>query len=105
MSRSAVIAVTGAAGFIGSAFARHLENRGQSVRRFVRQRAPSDTDADAVAIDLAHTSVNELAHRLDGVFAVVHLAGRVHVMSESAPDADATYKFANVDVTERLALA
>ena len=105
MSGSEVVAVTGAAGFIGSALARHLKDRGQPVRRFVRQRTRSDTDGDAVAIDLAHTSVNELAHRLHGAFAVVHLAGRAHALNESAPDAEAMYKFANVDVTERVALA
>jgi nucleoside-diphosphate-sugar epimerase len=103
--KDALIAVTGAGGFIGSAYAARLAARGQPVRRFVRDRAPSGTDADVVAIDLAHTSVNELAHRLDGAFAVVHLAGRAHVMDESVADADATYKIANIDVTERLALA
>jgi len=103
--KGALIAVTGAGGFIGSAYSARLAARGQPVRRFVRDRAPSGTDADIVAIDLAHASVNELAHRLDGAFAVVHLAGRAHVMDESAADADATYEIANVDMTERLALA
>jgi UDP-glucose 4-epimerase len=105
MSETAVIAITGAAGFIGSAFARRMRSRGEPVRRFVRQRVESDADADVVAIDLARADVNELAHQLDGVDAVIHLAGRAHAMNESERDADATYRSANVDVTERLALA
>lgn len=100
-----LIAVTGADGFIGSAYAARLAARGQPVRRFVRNRAPAGADADIVAIDLARTSVTDLAHRLDGVFAVVHLAGCAHVTNEAAPDADATYKIANIVVTECLALA
>lgn len=103
--KGALIAVTGAGGFIGSAYAARLAARGQPVRRFVHDCALSGADADIVAIDLAHASVNDLAHRLGGVFALVHLAGRAHVMDEPASDADATYKTANVEVTERLALA
>ncbi|HEY7786958.1 MAG TPA: NAD-dependent epimerase/dehydratase family protein, partial [Casimicrobiaceae bacterium] len=71
MSETAVIAITGAAGFIGSAFARRARGRGLPVRRFVRQRVESDADPDVIAIDLARTDVNELAHRLAGVVAVV----------------------------------
>ena len=103
--KGALIAVTGAGGFIGSAYAARLAAHGQPVRRFVHDCAPSGTDVDVVGIDLARTSVNDLAHRLGGVFALVHLAGRAHVVDEPASDADATYKTANVEVTERLALA
>ncbi len=100
-----MIAVTGAGGFIGSAYARRAAVRGQRVRRFVRASAPSEADADVITLDLARANVSDLARRLDGVFAVVHLAGRAHVMNGTAPDTDAAYQFANVDVTERLALA
>src|SRR6478752_6352191 len=103
--KRALIAVTGAGGFIGSAYAARLSARGEPVRRFVHDCTLSGADADIVAIDLAHASVNDLADRLGGVFALVHLAGRAHVMNEPASDPDATYKTANVDVTERLALA
>jgi nucleoside-diphosphate-sugar epimerase len=103
--KGGLIAVTGAGGFIGSAYAARLSARGEPVRRFVHDCALSGADAHIVAIDLAHASVNDLAHRLGGVFALVHLAGRAHVMNEPAFDADATYNTANVEVTERLALA
>lgn len=102
MSARPTVAVTGAAGFIGAALAGRMRARGQSVRRFVRARTGAGDDV--VAIDLERTRVSELAHRLEGVDAIVHLAGRVH-RHDVARDADAVYKFANVDVTERLALA
>jgi nucleoside-diphosphate-sugar epimerase len=101
----ATIAVTGAGGFIGSAYAARLVARGQPVRQFVRQRRSQDTALDIVATDLARTSVDELARRLDGVIAVVHLAGRAHMMNESAAPAQAPYTIGNVGVTERVARA
>lgn len=96
------IAVTGADGFIGAAYCRRLAERGQTVRRLVRARIPH-SHSDAVEIDLAHADA--LTRALDGAFAVVHLAGRAHVMDETAPDPEAAYKSANVDATERVALA
>ena len=64
------IAVTGASGFIGSAVAAVLGAEGHRVLRLVRRPAAADTevawDPDGGQID---------ASRLDGVDAVVHLAG------------------------------
>ena len=100
-----LVAVTGADGFIGAAYCRRLAARGQPVRRLVRARLPGDSCSDVVAIDLEHVSADALTHALDGAFAVVHLAGRAHVMKETAPDADAAYRLANADATERVALA
>ena len=64
------IAVTGASGFIGSAVAALLGAEGHQVLRLVRRPAASDTevawDPDGGQIDAA---------RLEGVDAVVHLAG------------------------------
>ena len=98
------VAVTGADGFIGAAYSRRLAKRGQPVLRLVRTRS-ADSRGDAVEIDLAHAQADALTRALHGAFAVVHLAGRVHVMNETARDADAAYKAANVDMTERVALA
>src|SRR6185437_10428120 len=53
--KRALIAVTGAGGFIGSAYAARLSARGEPVRRFVHDCAPSGTDIDVVGIDLART--------------------------------------------------
>lgn len=104
MSATPLVVVTGAGGFIGDAFCTRLATRGQPVRRLVRVPcAPVATDV--VAIDLARTRSDQLARALDGASAVVHLAGRVHVMHEAEADAEAAYKFANVDMTRRMALA
>ena len=100
-----LVAVSGADGFIGAAYCRRLAGRGQPLRRLVRARPADDARGDAVALDLAHAPTDALTRALDGAFAVVHLAGRAHVMKETAPDADAAYKLANVDMTERIALA
>jgi nucleoside-diphosphate-sugar epimerase len=102
---AAPIVVTGAGGFIGAACCRRMQARGQPVRRFVRTQAASDATGDAVVLDLACAPADRLTRALRGAFAVVHLAGRAHVMNESAPDADTAYELANVDATERLALA
>ncbi|HLX28482.1 MAG TPA: NAD-dependent epimerase/dehydratase family protein [Casimicrobiaceae bacterium] len=98
-----LVAVTGANGFIGSAYCRRIEERGGDVRRLVRDR-PSQR-GDVVALDLARAPSGELERALEGVHALVHLAGRAHAMSGTERDADATYRAANVDITERIALA
>lgn len=99
------VAVTGADGFIGAAYCRRLAERGQPMRRLVHARAAAEPRSDVVALDLAHAHADALTRALDGVVAVVHLAGRAHVMSETAPDPEAAYRSANVDATERVALA
>ena len=97
-----MIAVTGAAGFVGGAFCRRAAARGRPLRRFVHRASASD---GAIAVDLALADVDDLARRLAGVTAVVHLAGRAHVMDQATARADAAYRSANVDATERLARA
>ncbi|HEX6137436.1 MAG TPA: NAD-dependent epimerase/dehydratase family protein [Casimicrobiaceae bacterium] len=99
-----MIAVTGAAGFIGAALCAREAVRGRPVRSFVHRPAPAGGD-DAVAFDLGCANVDELARRLDGVTAIVHLAGRANGADEAAADAEAGYRRANVDATERLARA
>lgn len=95
--------VTGADGFIGSAYCRRIEGRGGKVRRLVRDHRSQRRDA--IALDLARAPAHELERALDGVDALVHLAGGAHVMNATERDADATYRAANVDITERIALA
>jgi UDP-N-acetyl-alpha-D-quinovosamine dehydrogenase len=98
-----LVAVTGAAGFIGSALGARMAARGYRVRRIVR--TPSGAGEDEVVLDLAKAPPERLARALDGAFAVVHLAARAHVMDESGPHVEAAYRIANVDATERVALA
>jgi nucleoside-diphosphate-sugar epimerase len=96
-----LVAVTGAGGFIGTALCRRLVARRQPVRRLGHHATPG---GDEIVVNLAHASVGDIARHLAGASALVHLAGRVHVMRDTVPDAEAAYKLANVDLTERLAL-
>jgi uncharacterized protein len=64
------VAITGASGFIGSALTRSLERDGHTVRPLVRR--PID-ESGAIPWDPAAGTID--GDRLDGVDAVVHLAG------------------------------
>jgi nucleoside-diphosphate-sugar epimerase len=99
----APIAVTGANGFIGRAFCARAFASGRAVRRFVH--APDAASGDAVALDLTRATVDDLARHLEAVSTVIHLAGRAHVMHDTAADAETAYHQANADATERLARA
>lgn len=87
--------VTGADGFIGRALCAHL----------AASQVPLRTITRASHGDLASTDDAALDATLAGASAVIHLAGRAHVMVESAPDAAAAYQRANVDATTRVARA
>lgn len=105
--RDGLVVVTGAGGFIGRALVAHFRERGRLFRALVRQH-------DAVAVlpaghhavaDLATIADDELDALLGGATAVVHLAGRAHVLRETAGDPIGEYRAANVVVTKRLAQA
>lgn len=67
---------------------------------------PERFPGDVVAVgDLATVPDAKLDAALDGVSAVVHLAGRAHVLRDDALDPAALYNAANVDATRRLAAA
>lgn len=97
------VLVTGAQGFIGRALCRHLSAIGVAHVAAVRALGPDDQDANAVVVgDLAAADWDEA---LDGVDAIVHLAGRAHVEKalKAHEAADPTpYVVANVHVTRRL---
>lgn len=111
------IAVTGANGFIGAAFCRHAAASGRQVGRFVRdphtptgQTAPCGTDpartnVRTLAVDLTRASVDDLTRMVEGATAIVHFAGRAHVIDDTDAEPEAAYRVANVDATERLARA
>jgi UDP-N-acetyl-alpha-D-quinovosamine dehydrogenase len=77
-----LVGVTGAGGFVGRLLCPWLTERGFEVRSLPRGLDPA---ADVMA----------------GLGAVVHLAGRAHVMRESGGDTLGTYREANVDLTRR----
>jgi len=121
----ALVAVTGANGFVGRAFCSRAAANARQVRRFVRvpvasagatapersavQEATATDLAvapdDTIALDLVAAPDASIAHALDGVATLVHLAGRAHVMHETVVDPEAAYRDANERATERLARA
>lgn len=105
------ILVTGANGFVGSAFCRRLHSSGLLVRGAVRDREKFPQHADSEFKGLEWTVLHdrspkdETRHALQEVSAVVHLAARVHVMSDDAVDPLSEFRRVNCDWTERLARA
>jgi nucleoside-diphosphate-sugar epimerase len=96
------ILVTGATGFIGTQLSETLANSGHQVRCTARSLAPnSSTTCEVITCDLE--SADNLDHLTAGCDAIVHLAGRAHVMSDDPATSESLYFSANVDVTRRLA--
>lgn len=99
MSRGTIL-VTGARGFIGTHVVRHLRSKGFAVRGLVRGEAGNCEFEPFLCRDLEDEAAIEEAMR--GVEHVVHLAARVHVMSETANDALEQYRRVNVEGTRVL---
>ena len=105
---SGMIVITGADGFVGSALVAHCIATGRSHVAVVRRpsgehesRSPYRAQVD----DLATASDAALDAIVAGAAAVVHLAGRAHVLAETVPDPAALYRSANVVALERMAAA
>ena len=101
------IVVTGADGFIGSALVTQFVTTGRPVVAAIRQH-PAGAAAKPhhrEAGDLATASEAALDELVAGAAAIVHLAGRAHVLADTAPDSGALYQAANVVATQRLAAA
>ncbi|MEW5878964.1 MAG: NAD-dependent epimerase/dehydratase family protein [Pseudomonadota bacterium] len=96
--------MTGADGFIGRHLCARLQRRSFAVTRAVR--TPSD---GTMGMSRVATGDLERCERLDdmvaGHDAIVHLAGRAHVLRETAGDPGAAFQRANVEATMRLAQA
>src|SRR5690349_19495374 len=98
MHDSALIVVTGAGGFIGSALISRLRETSRRFRGIVR--APKFLHMPSadhhVISDLPSATDDALAHAMAGARAVVHLAGRAHVMHEPLRDPLTAYREVNV---------
>src|SRR3989338_1260326 len=96
--------ITGANGFIGRALCKRLCNDNLRIRGAVRR-----VDTDFFPKGMEIVSVGDIgphtdwSQALQGVEVVVHLAGRVHVMKDSAQDRLVEYRYVNTQGTKRLA--
>ena len=101
------VLVTGANGFVGWNTCRVLREGSFVVRAAVRRadRLPARLSEDEIAVTGDIGPDTDWEPMLEGVSAVVHLAGRVHVLRETVLDPQGEFYKANVDGTERLARA
>lgn len=92
-----MILVTGASGFVGTALCRQLRARGVDVRGAIR----SGGAAGQVAVGALGPST-DWRRALLGCESVIHLAARVHVMSDTEHDPLRAYREVNLDATVNL---
>ncbi|MDR0276661.1 MAG: NAD-dependent epimerase/dehydratase family protein [Paucimonas sp.] len=95
------ILVTGANGFIGRALCRALVAQGDEVLGVTRSGR-----LDVAGVEVIHADLDAAAplrEALQGVECVVHLAGRAHLLADTAQDPLAEFRAVNCDATLRLA--
>jgi nucleoside-diphosphate-sugar epimerase len=95
----AVIAVTGASGFIGAHLCAALGEQGISTRAVMRRR---DALAPRQGLERTVASLDDRAALRDafhGVSTLIHLGGRAHVLRETLEDPSAEFRRVNVDGT------
>ena len=99
-----MIAVTGAAGFVGAALCGELYSRGFAVRSVVRSLHSAEPASGVEQIAVSNLdAATDWSSALGGVDCVIHCAARAHVMHETEADALAAYRSVNVDGSRRLA--
>ena len=98
-----LVVVTGAGGFVGTALCAHFRERGRPFIGVVR-RMRSDLARDLEPVgDLGRLDDAALEDIVGDAQAVVHLAGRAHVLVEAERNPARAYALANAELTARLA--
>ncbi|SIR21985.1 UDP-glucose 4-epimerase [Rhizobium sp. RU35A] len=92
-----MILVTGATGFVGGHLCRILRERQMDFRAASRRSAPGCITTGPLSAG------TDWGPALAGVDTVIHLAGRAHVLRETAADAEAAFRAVNVEGTLALA--
>ena len=101
------VVVSGADGFAGRTLCAHFHSVGIPFRGLVRSLSTATAARpDMMPLgDLTTIADDGLANAMLDAHTVVHLAGRAHVMRETAGDPLAQFRAVNVAATERLARA
>jgi len=100
------VLVTGATGFVGRALVPMLTQAGHDVTITVRYGPSADHLKNVRIKNIGEIGPDtDWQKALSNIDAVLHLAGRAHVMNESGSDPLAAYRRINRDGTKRLAEA
>ncbi len=97
------VCVTGASGFVASAFLRRLKSRKYESIALSSSDPNGCVPASRWFVRDISSCVEPL-HDIGPIDVLVHLAGRAHVMRERDADPAAEYRRINVEMTERLVL-
>lgn len=97
-----MVLITGANGFLGRHLCTEMLQQGWRVKTATRSVDPLIAGAEPVMVGSIDGEIN-WADALSGVDAVVHLAARVHVISDKATDPLAEFRAVNLDGTLNLA--
>ena len=96
------ILITGANGFVGKKLCAELLQHEYAIRSAVRLPSNLDNDFEEIVVGSIDAGT-DWASTLKNIDVVIHLAARVHVMNDHAPDAMAEFRKVNVEGTLRLA--
>lgn len=97
-----MIAVTGAAGFVGTAVCGVATDRGIPTRALIRDEHP-EAGSESVAVGDLADGLPRFA--LEGTNAVIHVAARAHILHESVAHPEAAYHRANCEAALQVARA
>jgi nucleoside-diphosphate-sugar epimerase len=101
--------LTGAGGFLGRRLQARLLSQGRRVLAMQRAKPAADGRVEHEALEISACgpieAITDFSRMLSGVEAVVHLAGRAHILRENAADPEAAFMEVNARATARLARA
>ncbi|MBF0480126.1 MAG: NAD-dependent epimerase/dehydratase family protein [Desulfovibrionaceae bacterium] len=101
--------LTGAGGFLGRRLQARLLSQGRRVLAVQRAMPAKDRRSEHELLEILACgpieAITDYSQMLSGVDAVVHLAGRAHVLRESAADPEKAFMEVNARATAKLARA